>query len=169
MWWESRIGLGCIFRQWHCWSMTDEWWLNLSQRLDLPLEIIKAKLVLSEFFGLFIMEMERPITIALVLPGNRFYGLESVSFSFFSSARSITELFILLLCTRKTHLESECIGIQSLVEVSVTSGKKFIMYFLWCIIWFWMSCTHGNKTQNETVRSFQYVLQSYIKTSSCNP
>lgn len=124
IWWESRLGLGCIFRQWHWWSMTDEWWLNLSQRLDLPLEIIKAKLVLSEFFGLFIMEMERPITIALVLPGNRFYGLESVSFSFFSSAISITELFILLLCTRKTHLESECIGIQSLVEVSVTSGKK---------------------------------------------
>lgn len=88
-------------------------------------------------------EASQDVWLALVLPGNRFYGLESVPFSFFFI--SCKELFILLLCTRKTHLESECIGIRSLVEVSVIPGKKFIMYFLWSIIWFWISSIHGNR------------------------
>jgi len=33
----------------------------VTKTVDLSLEILKAKLVLSEFFGLFIVEVERPV------------------------------------------------------------------------------------------------------------
>lgn len=33
----------------------------ITKTVDLSLEILKVKLVLSEFFGLFIMEMEIPV------------------------------------------------------------------------------------------------------------
>lgn len=59
----------------------------ITKTVDFSLEILKAKSVLSEFFGLFIVEMERPIMMYdwhWSFLGTGFMALNLFHFPFFS-------------------------------------------------------------------------------------
>lgn len=91
---------------------TAEVWLTtepITVTMDLSLKILKVKLVLSEFFALFIVELERPVRIYYWHWS--FLAFKLFNFPFFSWAINSTGLFILLLCTRKMHSDSKCIKI----------------------------------------------------------
>lgn len=120
IWWQLKSGRSSLgsrynFRQWDWRSVTDDW----TYHKDSGLLTWNSQDQIGSFRILWFIhcgngETSHDVWLALVLSGNRFYGLESVSFSFSSWAISSRGLFILLVCTRKTHSDGECIRIHAL-------------------------------------------------------
>lgn len=85
-------------------SETDEVWLMTeltTKTVDLSLEILKAKLVLSEFFDLLIVEMERPVRMCdwhWFFLGTGFMGLNLFHFPFFMSHKQHRIIYFASMC-----------------------------------------------------------------------
>lgn len=112
-------------------------------------------------------EASQDLWLALVLPGNRFYGLESVPFSIsFMSHKQLRIIYFAIMHEEDSFREWMHWNPKPGVDICNIRKKNNNVFFMMHNLV--LDILHEWK-QNKTVRSCQYVLQSYLKTSSCNP